>query len=197
MTPIQKISRRNQALSILGIQGNPTRAELRRAFRKLAFKMHPDHGEGTSEAFARLSDAYNLLAETALDDEPGPANAITHRPRPTVPAMETVFDAAIQELCKQALNTAENIGTPHIATRLFRKGRMLTYLVPTRPSEGLNQVALPTGDLVDPRKVETTLLEVWSGDLCGSGYDVPAQVCARLFPGARSVQVRFAETAEH
>jgi hypothetical protein len=74
---------------------------------------------------------------------------------------------------------------------------MLTYFVPSGPAKGLNRVAMPAGDLVDSRHIRPQVVDVWSGDLSGNIFQVPAQLCARLFPGARSVQIRFGSTTRH
>ena len=92
MTPIERISARSKALSILGVAGNPTRSELRKAFRKLAFERHPDHGRGTPEEFAKISDAYTLLVDTAVDDIARPVRPAKAVSRPSVQATETEFD---------------------------------------------------------------------------------------------------------
>lgn len=198
MTPIERISRRSKALEILGLGGNPTKSEVRRVFRKLAFERHPDHGKGTPEEFARISDAYRFLSEIAVEDAaPEQVQAAPTMSRPSVPATETEFPEATLDACERALGESDATCVRHITTRLYRKGRMLTYYVPGAPGKGLNRIALPTGDLVDTRRSEIQVIEVWSGDIAGNVHDVPAQKCARLFPGARSVQIRFGALPRH
>lgn len=197
MTPIERVSARNKALQILGMAGNPTKSELRRTFRKLAFEKHPDHGKGSPEEFSRISDAYHLLAESAEDDLAPAPKASTVVSRPAVRATETQFDEDTLSHCEAVLGESEATEKRHIATRLYRKGRMLTYFVPTAPARGLNRVAMPTGDLVDTRSIRPQIVDVWSGDLAGNVFDVPAQLCARMFPGARNVQIRFGSTTQH
>ena len=46
----------------LGIQPDATVAEIRRAYRALARKLHPDKG-GDSESFARLRHAFDVLID--------------------------------------------------------------------------------------------------------------------------------------
>ena len=195
MTPIERVSARSKALAILGLRGNPTKSEVRKMFRKLAFEKHPDQGNSTDEEFARISDSYHLLSEIAADD--APAAAATSLSRPSVQPIETEFDEHTLDMCHDLLDEMEAFATHHLATRLYRKGRMLTYYVPTPAGSGLNQIALPTGDLVDSRRVSVMSYDVWSGDICGNVYDVPAQQCAKLFPGARSVQIRFGDPVHH
>lgn len=195
MTPIERVSARSKALATLGLRGNPTKSEVRKMFRKLAFEKHPDQGNSTDEEFARISDAYHLLSELAADDTP--ATPTTSVSRPSVQPIETEFDEHTLDMCQDLLLQMESFATRHVATRLYRKGRMLTYYVPTPAGSGLNQIALPTGELIDSRRVKVTSFDVWSGDICGNLYDVPAQQCAKFFPGARSVQIRFGDPVRH
>jgi len=50
---------------ILGIDRNATDEEIKRAFRKLAFKYHPDHnrGDGAEERFKEINEAYEVLSD--------------------------------------------------------------------------------------------------------------------------------------
>ncbi len=52
---------------VLGIGRDATDEEIKRAFRKLAFKYHPDHnhGDGAEEKFKEINEAYEVLS--ALD----------------------------------------------------------------------------------------------------------------------------------
>lgn len=197
MTPIERISARSKALSLLGITGNPSKSEIRQAFRRLAFEKHPDHGKGSPEEFSRISDAYTLLSADA-EDAPAPRplrpSAVS---RPELRATETTFDADTVDLCDTLLADTDGEGLDHVATRLYRKGRILTYFVPTPPAKGLNRIALPTGDLEDTRRIRPRIVDVWHGDLAGNAYDVPPHIAAKTFPGARAVQIRFGGVPHH
>jgi len=50
----------------LGIDRNATDEEIKRAFRKLAFKYHPDHnrGDGAEERFKEINEAYEVLSDS-------------------------------------------------------------------------------------------------------------------------------------
>ena len=51
---------------ILGIQKNATSDEIKKAYRNLAFKYHPDRNPGNKEAeekFKKISEAYNVLSD--------------------------------------------------------------------------------------------------------------------------------------
>ncbi|WP_413717843.1 J domain-containing protein [Silicimonas sp. MF1-12-2] len=191
MTPIERVSVRSKALATLGLQGNPTKSEVRNVFRRLAFEKHPDKCKGADDEFARISEAYQMLFESAEDDTPKPPSASVSRP--SVRPVEAVFDEQTIALCRALFEGTHEEASHHVATRLYRKGRMLTYFVPTSVLEGQNKVALPTGDLIDSRRVQTRLVDVHSADLAGNIFDVPAKICAEVFPGARSVQIRFGD----
>ena len=50
---------------VLGIGRNATNEEIKRAFRRLAFKYHPDrnHEDGTEERFKEVNEAYEVLSD--------------------------------------------------------------------------------------------------------------------------------------
>jgi len=50
---------------VLGIARNATDEEIKRAFRKLAFKYHPDHNrqDGAEEKFKEVNEAYEVLSD--------------------------------------------------------------------------------------------------------------------------------------
>jgi len=50
---------------VLGIDRNATDEKIKRAFRKLAFRHHPDHNheDGTEEKFKEINEAYEVLSD--------------------------------------------------------------------------------------------------------------------------------------
>ena len=53
----------NEDYTTLGIQRDATCSEIKKAYRKLAIKYHPDHG-GTKENFCKINEAYNRLVKS-------------------------------------------------------------------------------------------------------------------------------------
>lgn len=48
---------------ILGVQKGASKDEIKRAYRKLAHKFHPDKGGGDEKKFKELNDAYQILSD--------------------------------------------------------------------------------------------------------------------------------------
>lgn len=63
--PVRPLLERQQALSILGLPPNATRQQIKRRYRALAKKHHPDRG-GDQRQMQRIIAAYELL----MKDQP-------------------------------------------------------------------------------------------------------------------------------
>jgi DnaJ-class molecular chaperone len=64
---------------ILGVKKDATKDEIKKAFRKLAIKYHPDKGDGDEAKFKEINEAYEVLSDdkkkTAYDQFGHNANA--------------------------------------------------------------------------------------------------------------------------
>ncbi len=58
--PVRPILERQQALALMGLPPTATRQQIKRRYRELAKKHHPDRG-GDSHDMQRLVAAYQLL----------------------------------------------------------------------------------------------------------------------------------------
>ena len=68
--PILNPERDNQYYELLGVDRRCSQTEIKKAYRDLALKHHPDRCKGSqrevqqaSKKFARISDAYNVLSD--------------------------------------------------------------------------------------------------------------------------------------
>lgn len=61
--PVRPIVERQQALAVLGLPPDATRQEIKRRYRELAKKYHPDRG-GDQKEMRRIIAAYQLLMKS-------------------------------------------------------------------------------------------------------------------------------------
>tara|TARA_R110000868_G_scaffold218576_1_gene468962 strand:- start:106781 stop:107503 length:723 start_codon:yes stop_codon:yes gene_type:complete len=67
------ISNSHTAAAVLGVSPTATVTEVKKAYKKLAFKYHPDRNEtGDSAMFAHVKEAYDLLI-TSVNRRPNPS----------------------------------------------------------------------------------------------------------------------------
>ncbi len=59
-SPVRPLFERQQALAVLGLPPNATRQQIKRRYRALAKKHHPDRG-GDQREMKRIIAAYELL----------------------------------------------------------------------------------------------------------------------------------------
>jgi len=62
--PVRTIVERQQALAVLGLPPDATRQEIKRRYRELAKKNHPDRG-GDQKEMRRIIAAYQLLMKNS------------------------------------------------------------------------------------------------------------------------------------
>lgn len=196
MSPIDRISLRSQAYAVLGVSARASNDEIRKAYRDLAFRKHPDQHPEFAEEFARITEAYRTICENAeelgLTSPRTPANRSAAPSRPSVTPSEMVFDEVTLGECRAVLDAVDEPGTRHVATRLYRRGRSLTYFVHGAVRPGQNTVVVPTGMIVDVRRVLPRIIAFDSREAPGGTYEMSADLCARHFPGVRSLSIRFA-----
>jgi DnaJ domain len=71
---------RREALRELGLFPNPTGSEVKAAYRKRSLATHPDKPGGSSDAFVRVSQAYEIIltslgnSNSATSDDAGPTS---------------------------------------------------------------------------------------------------------------------------
>ncbi len=211
MTPIDRVAQRAQAFTVLGVAATASRNDIRQAYRKLAFDTHPDHSPETTAEFVRITEAYRFVTDNAdelgikddIVNEPQPAakseparpqQSVSPRKvsRPQVQASETNFEQEELDECQALLDDEGGPGTLHLSTAVYRVGRSLTYFVPTALAKGRNEVAVPTGMLMDSRRVMPRIIAFDASEASGGYFEMDSETCAEHFPGARAIQIRFA-----
>ena len=208
MTPVEKAQTVAAAQEILGVAAHATEVELRAAWKKLAFAMHPDRGSGTSQELANVNSAYNLLRNRSrrlsANGAPGSSPAEkqptnTHasgrvRPRRVVSARITPLTELVAARCRRALNDGEDAKANHVPDAIRRQGREIEFLVKSRLEKGINRIALPICDYSGKHRTRTQRI-TFSASASGSGsYTFPEHLRRDLFPGARDVRIHFATT---
>jgi hypothetical protein len=202
MSPIDKLASKTEAFDVLGVASAATRTDIRKAYRMLAFKKHPDRNPDCGNEFARITEAYRYICEHAdefgITDAPEPEEVSNESAaprrvsRPTLKATEEEFDAATMLECEGVLESFAVEGAGHVPSAIYRMGRNLTYFVKTPLAKGRNTVVLPTGMLEDTRKTLPKVVTFDASDAQGVFFEMPSETCAEHFPGARKIQIRFA-----
>jgi hypothetical protein len=201
-SPIEKLRARSDAYAMLGLHEDAGPGEIHAAWRRVAFEVHPDRNGGDPAAFERAKAAYDLIAPSAARAGGGASAGARAGARPRVTTRYAPLSPEAIEACRALLREAEGgrpadpcamTATDHVPEAIRRHGRSLTYLVPTVLTAGVNRVALPTAVLEDPRRVNPRVLTVRAARSGAGEVRVPDRQRERLFPGARSVQIRFAE----
>ncbi len=69
---------------VLGLDSTATTGEIKKAYRRLVFKYHPDHNpdKAAGKKFSRITKAYKVLADPVKKDEyvKGQSIAVTDKP---------------------------------------------------------------------------------------------------------------------
>lgn len=189
---------RFDAFRVLGLAPQADAADVRSAFRRLAFATHPDRASGRDDEFSRVREAYEMLRNAGE----GPVSAAPARP--SLEVRVSIVPDEMQEACRALLaeqnralagpgEQAGGLDRHHVPVAIRRKGRQVAYLVPTALAKGTNCVAVPVGDLADPRRQRSELVRVNSARQGAGRVEVPDEVREALFPGARSVVIEFGE----
>ena len=210
MSPIERVRARVAAVELLGLHRNADHEEVRAAWRRAALELHPDKAGGDRARFADAHAAYEFLSDDAASERftmansarvqgavaPSPRQAM-HRPK--VAKREIQLPPEVVAECRSHLSESGEgaaavtlAASDHVAEAVVREGREITYQVETPLIAGRNRVALPTSWVDSARKPKPAVL-TFSSPRAGSGEIlVPDAVRQRVFPGARSVRLRFA-----
>lgn len=194
--------RRSDALAALGVHAGASRDEIEAAWKKRVFETHPDRNEGTSDEFMRINAAYGVLRrerprpivnDVPREPAPRPAAPSSGHPAPRrrkVAERNDEVSADALRLCERKLDATDG-GTRHVPHMIRRQGRNVTYLIRTPLERGANHIALPTGELIDHRRVSAIVLEFEAFREGGHTLEVTEPSLSRDFPGAKTVTIQF------
>ena len=197
MTPVEKVLDRADAISVLGLRGSETFDEIRRAWKRKAIETHPDHAGGRTDAFLKVKAAFELLSadhNACCVDDGGDARVYPRRPGQMDRSTSTLHTMSPKEqaACYELLASRPDAGaTDHVAELIHSQGRNLVYIVASEAVTGLNRVALPAEILVTNREVPPKIVSLEISRSTGNEVVVPEASRREIFPGARSVRVRF------
>ncbi|WP_171122300.1 MULTISPECIES: DnaJ domain-containing protein [unclassified Ruegeria] len=206
MEPVDRIRARAEALHALGLNQQAGSADIRNAWRQIAFHAHPDCSSSDAADFTRAKEAYDLLREEGLAGKAADAGK-PKRPRlrkrvitledADIDACRSLLDKALAHVSEeQEANQTEatvdlRADSDHIPEAVGCYGRNLTYFVPSPVCEGANRIALPTSILAGTRRTETEVLSFQCKEAGAGEVVVPETILNRKFPGAKSVRIRF------
>jgi hypothetical protein len=187
---------RSEALRALGLRPRASAGDVREAFRRLVFETHPDRRKGHEDEFARIREAYELLREgdpanAAAPVRPSLETRVTEVPEAMRAACRTLLEEGAAALEPPERGEGSREARDHVPHAIRRQGRQVAYLVPTPLAKGSNRVAVPVGDLLDPRRITSKLVRVNSARQGPGRVEVPDDVREELFPGTRSVSIEF------
>lgn len=91
----------SDAYRILGIPANADDETIRRSYKKLALRYHPDKNSGNSEKFKEINEAYQCLTKTpdnGLDDLLGQLFRDMGLRKPRGPTIHVTLDLTLEQL---------------------------------------------------------------------------------------------------
>ncbi len=226
MKPFERVRTRAWAYDVLGVPVGADADEIRAAWRRATFEQHPDRNGGDQSRFIQAKSAYDFLCqdessafsqhEIAARAERMPRRMVQpERGRPKVEARVHPLPSSVVSDCAALLDEESEIVpaahmrlqpdaplgkgadiTDHVSRAVQRQGRALTYLVAGPLAHGTNRVALPTALLESTRSLRPEVIAISTTSAGKGTVTVPDAVRSRLFPGARSVRIRFGTAVE-
>jgi molecular chaperone DnaJ len=179
---------------VLGVPKTATQDEIKKAYRKLARKFHPDANRGDTEVeekFKEISEAYNVISDEKRRKEYDEARSLFGGPRPGTGQGGFGFD--LGDLFGNTgtgtgTGTGAGTGTTGTGERigdlfggLFGRGRQTTQR-PRRGADVESEVTLTFGEAIDGKTVPLRLTSEAACPTCrgtGAKAGTVPRVCPR------------------
>ncbi|KAF3853826.1 hypothetical protein F7725_014514 [Dissostichus mawsoni] len=123
MCSLHRIKQCKDFYQILGVQADASEDELKRSYRKLALKFHPDknHAPGATEAFKAIGNAYAVLSNASKRRQYDQCGEEKKNPSSSGPENEN-FEADISP--EDLFNMFFGGGYPSSSASMYANGRM-------------------------------------------------------------------------
>lgn len=195
MTTKPSMTDRMNSAQLLGVSLGAGRDEIKQAWKRAAFEMHPDRG-GNADEFAELSEAYQVLLATAPKSAAPQKTSVSARQpsRPAVKKRTESIRSDSKARCMEILRALAVQG--QVATETRRTGRYVSYFFEEPMQPGKNHVSVDTGEFVRRAKPMPVHVELDSNDTGESTVELTDEKLAEMFPGARRVRLHFAKDAQ-
>ncbi|KAL3051600.1 hypothetical protein OYC64_001773 [Pagothenia borchgrevinki] len=120
---VRRIKQCKDFYQILGVQADASEDELKRSYRKLALKFHPDknHAPGATEAFKAIGNAYAVLSNASKRQQYDQCGEEKKNPSSNGPENEN-FEADISP--EDLFNMFFGGGYPSSSASMYANGRM-------------------------------------------------------------------------
>ena len=194
------------ALKRLAMEKHPDRGGTNEEFSainaayKLLRKDAPEAPAGAEEAPAFTGIRPRRMREPIQSrelelEESARAECLAHLARQNLERSSEVNETNLRGMIQgvmEANGMAEVKVTDHVASGMRATGRRISYRVDAPMDEGLNRVAVPTGELTDKRKVTPAVVRVRDQKPGLGIFTVPKALLSKDFPGAKRVRIHFA-----
>ena len=136
----------NEYYQILGVSRNATADEIKKAYRKLAMKYHPDKAKGdkkqAEEKFKQISEAYAVLSNPEKKKEYDKFGSQAFKQKFSQEDIfrgfdfSDIFDGGISDNIFSRIFGAGGGGRPQGRSRIFRHGGPEVHYEPIQPPKG-------------------------------------------------------------
>ena len=186
MTPFERVKAKAEAAAMLSVPISATQDELKLAWKRKAFQVHPDKMDGDETAFMEAQDAYAFMQDFASE---------TPSPRGRVRPSRPVAGGITTDIPRDTVSAFQGILAAHnlqgkVPGKVRVAGRQLSYVLDTALKSGDTHLVLSkpgTGERRDEYK--PFVVAISALETSARGLHLPRKMVADRFPGSSSVTV--------